>query len=128
MIFEEEEIKFQRPCVEEFLRPIEGGKRIEGRGDRDRDREKGGGGDDYNKRCVHHGPPAKINERPGRETMKTEFQWLEKNPSRPASWPREDTPLFSSPLSQSFSKAWDVGFRETSARSSCESGQGIDER
>lgn len=43
MIFEEEEIKFQRPCVEEFLRPIEGGKRIEGRGDRDRDREKGGG-------------------------------------------------------------------------------------
>lgn len=74
MIFEEEEeeeIKFQKPCG---ISSSEGGKRIEGRGGREREE-----GDDYNKRCVHHGPPAKINERPGRETMKTEFQWLEKS-------------------------------------------------
>lgn len=68
-------------------------------------REREGGRetfDDYNKRCVHHGPPAKINERPGRETMKTEFQWLEKSRGGPRR-SQERRVLFSSPLS-TFSK------------------------
>lgn len=55
----------------EFL----GGEIERGRRQRKRERERRSF-DDYNKRRVHHGPPAKINERPGRETMETEFQRL----------------------------------------------------
>lgn len=55
-----------------FLEQRYGGRE---RGEEGRERERRSF-DDYNKRRVHHGPPAKINERPGRETMETEFQRL----------------------------------------------------
>lgn len=100
MIFRRWKSSFNRV---EFLRSRERERERENR------RTKGREGDDYNKRCVHHGPPAKINERPGRETMKTEFQWLLERKKKKKRWraalrgQERREALFSSPL-PSFSK------------------------